>query len=221
MNSLINKHKWIPFFFGSLLVVAGIMVIIFAIVDPSNISRWLSIVIATTLFAYSLALIITGIIALKKKYFDLGFIYASILIALGVIILFNYTLIGQFMTLFFATLLCTLGGIELGQGGIFIYYKRKKVLVILAFILGAILVACGVLAFIFRNDIQPIVYIVTGAILSLLGLFIVIYGTYKIREPLKDKDSKLNKKKPKTITAKVIDNDEPQDEMKVIVHKDN
>lgn len=220
MNGLINKHKWIPFLFGSLLVVAGILVIIFAIVDSSNISKWLSIVIAATLFTYSLALIITGIIALKKKYFDAAFIYASVLISLGVIIIVNHTLIGQFMTLFFATLLCTLGGIEIGQGGIFIYYRRKKILVALAFILGAALIACGVLTFIYRDQLHPVVYIVTGALISVAGLVAVIYGTYKIREPLKDKKSKLNKKKnPKTITAKVIDN-EPQEEMKVIEHKD-
>jgi len=223
MKSLFTKYKWMQLVYGTLMLIAGVMVVVFAIQDKANITKWLSIVVSITLFAYALALVITGIFTLqqRKRVFDPAFIYASIFIAVGVLLLVKYLVIGEFITIFVATLLVCLGGVSLINGGLLIFYKKKIRWMVLFFSLAAVSLTLGILAFVFKDDAQQYIYIGLGIVMAIVGIIQIIIGTAILREEnKKEKAAKKTNTKKKAIRAKVDDpaptKEQKQDETKAI-----
>ena len=199
MKTLFSKHKWMQLVYGALLLGAGILIIVIANNNPNDFSKWLSIVLSIALFIYASALLFSGVFSLKKKLFDISFVYAVIFVAIGVTLLVNPTMIGQFVTIFIATLLCGSGLVEMGEATAMVFFKRHKFFIVLFYILGAALIALGVLAFVFQNDAQKVMYVASGAILAGVGVVELILGVvslFKNRKEKKD-DKEVEDKKEK------------------------
>lgn len=194
MKTLFAKHKWMQLVYGGLLIAAGIVIIVIALNQEQEISKILSIVLAIALFIYAAALLFTGVFSLKKKYFDLAFIYSVVFIAIGVTLLVNPTMIGQFITIFIATMLCAAGVIEIGEATAMVFFKRPIFFIVAFYLLGAILITLGVLCFSFQDNVQKIIYVASGGILALAGVVELILGVYSffIRKEVKleDEDDK-------------------------------
>ena len=178
MKTLFAKYKWMQLIYGLLLAVAGILVIVAAVNDKERVSTWLSIICAIGLFIYSAALLFTGVFSLKKKYFDITFIYAVLFVSIGVCLLCNQQMIGSFITIFVATLLCAMGVVEIGEATAMIFFKRPVFFVVLFYILGAAFITLGVLAFCFQTEVQQIVYVGLGILLCLTALLELVLGVH-------------------------------------------
>ena len=208
MKTLFSKHKWMQLVYGALLIAAGVVVIVIALNQQDQISQWLSIVVSIALFIYAAALMFTGIFSLKKKVFDLAFIYSVVFIAIGVVLLVKPMMIGEFITIFVATLLCAGGVVEIGEATAMVFFKRPLFFIIAFYVLGAALIALGVLCFSFQNDVQKIIYIASGAILALAGaieLALGIYSLFKHKEDEKEEDDEKEEEEKKEAPKEIED----------------
>ena len=220
MKTLFMKHKWMQLVYGILLAVAGVLLIVFAINDQKNVATWLSVIAAITLFIYALALLFTGIFSLKDRYFDLAFIYAVVFIAIGVVLLCNTEIISQFITVFVATLLCGLGAVEVGEATAMVFFKRPKPFIVIFYLLGAIFITLGVLAFAFKNQVEQIIYVSVGILICITAVLEMILGVRGIftasKEAKEEKenviDSPVEVKEEKKEDPQVNDNNEKSDD---------
>ncbi|MCR4880277.1 MAG: DUF308 domain-containing protein [Bacilli bacterium] len=212
MKTLFAKHKWMQLIYGALLLAAGILVIVFAINDKDNISKWLSIITSISLFIYAAALLFTGVFSLKEKLFDLAFIYSVVFIAVGVVLLCNQEMIGKFITIFVATLITAMGVVEIGEATSMVFFKRPVFFIVLFYILGAAFIALGVLAFCFQEQVEQIVYVGIGILLCLTAVLELILGFHGLI--LASKVEKF--KKAHVVDAEVVDKEEekPAEEAK-------
>ena len=176
MKTLFAKYKWMQLIYGLLLLVAGVLIIVAAIKDKTQVSEWLSVIVAVGLFIYSAALLFTGVFSLKKKYFDITFIYAVLFVSVGVCLLCNRDLIDSFITIFVATLITAMGVVEIGEATSMIFFKRPVFFVVLFYILGAALITLGVLAFCFK--VSQIIYVGVGVIMCLTALLQIGLGIH-------------------------------------------
>lgn len=220
MKTLFAKYKWMQLIYGLLLLVAGILVIIAAVNDKEQVSKWLSIIVAISLFIYSAALLFTGVFSLKKKFFDITFIYAVVFVAVGVCLLCNQEMIGSFITIFVATLITAMGVVEIGEATSMIFFKRPVFFVVMFYLLGAALITLGVLAFCFQENVQQIVYVGIGVILCLTAILELVLGVHGLI--LAVKLSKLEKENvvDAEVTEVPSDNkEETQEDTKQIEEK--
>ena len=178
MKTLFAKYKWMQLIYGLLLLVAGVLIIVAAIKDKTQVSEWLSVIVAVGLFIYSAALLFTGVFSLKKKYFDITFIYAVLFVSVGVCLLCNRDLIDSFITIFVATLITAMGVVEIGEATSMIFFKRPVFFVVLFYILGAALITLGVLAFCFKDNVSQIIYVGVGVIMCLTALLQIGLGIH-------------------------------------------
>ena len=187
MKTLFSKHQWMQIVYGALLLVAGTMVIIVSINNVNNISQWLSIIIAISLFIYASALLFTGIFSLQARVFDIALLYAIVFIAIGVVLVVKWELIGQFITVLIATILCAAGLVEIGQATAMVFFHKNKFLIVLHYILAAVFIALGVLAFSYQTQVQQIAYISCGIILILGAIVELILGFRSLIKRKSDK----------------------------------
>jgi len=222
MKTLFAKHKWMQLIYGLLLLAAGILVIVFAINDKERISTWLSIIASIGLFIYAAALMFSGVFSLKKKYFDIAFIYSVLFISIGVVLLCNQEMIGKFITIFVATALTATGVVEIGEATSMIFFKRPIFFIVVFYILGAAFIALGVLAFCFQENVEQVVYVGVGALLCLTALLEIVLGIVSIarhkaieddvideevveKKPEEKEEKKEEEKKDDPVNPDVID----------------
>jgi len=193
MKALFMKHKWMEIVYGALLVVAGILAVLVVLNNENEeISKWLSIVLAVTLFTYSITVLLTGFLTMNKRIFDITFLYAVAFIAVGVCLLIKTDLLGQFLLVFLATCLIGMAVVLVLQGVVVIVLKLKDGLLapILIFILAAILLTGGILSFVFEQDVTRGVYMGLGGLIILLGVIEMIKGIILITRK-EDKEKKV------------------------------
>ena len=188
MKTLFAKHKWMQIVYGALLAGAGIAVIAIALNNPENITKWLSIIVAICLFLYSAALMFSAVFSLKKKIFDIAFLYVVAFIAIGVVLLTNPEMIGSFITIFVATMLCAAGVIEIGEATAMIFFKRPKFFIVLFYVLGAAFITLGVLSFSFQVEVQQVIYVASGGLFVIAGVIELFLGFVSI---LRKKDEAI------------------------------
>lgn len=207
MKTLFDKHKWLQIIYGALLIAAGIVVIVLAINDTEQISKWLSIVLAIGLFLFGGCTIAAGLFALQQKYFSSVFIYGALAISIGVVLCIKNTMIGEFITIFVGTLFLCMGAVCCGEAAAMIFFKRNKVSIIVAFIVAAIFITLGVLALVFPETVEKIIYIAIGAIACLIGLLEIVLGIISAFA-MKKADKEINDAAEKA--PEVIDVQDPK-----------
>ena len=201
MKTLFSKHKWMQLIYGLLLAVAGVLIIVAAVNDKEQVSKWLSIIVAISLFIYAAALLFTGVFSLKKKYFDITFVYAVLFVSIGVCLLCNQEMIGSFITIFVATLLTAIGVVEIGEATSMIFFKRPVFFVVLFYLLGAAFITLGVLAYCFQEEVQQIVYVGIGILMCLTAVLELALGVHGLFLALK----MSKQEKEQVVDAEVTD----------------
>lgn len=181
MNALFLKHKWLQIIYGTLLLVAGILIIVMSINQPESITIWISVIFAIGLFIFGACSIMAGVFTLEKKFFNSLFIVGSLSIAFGVVLCTlaagkDTDLMGNLIKVFFSVMLLAMGAVECGEAAAMIYFKRSKFAIAIFFVLGALFIAAGVLTLIFWDNIIKVVYAILGGLIALLGLFEMVVG---------------------------------------------
>ena len=181
MNALFLKHKWLQIIYGTLLLVAGILIIVMSINQPESITIWISVIFAIGLFIFGACSIMAGVFTLEKKFFNSLFIVGSLSIAFGVVLCTlaagkDTDLMGNLIKVFFSVMLLAMGAVECGEAAAMIYFKRSKFAIAIFFVLGAIFITAGVLTLIFWDNIIKVVYAILGGLIALLGLFEMVVG---------------------------------------------
>jgi Ca2+/Na+ antiporter len=171
--------------------------------EPETISKWLSIILAITLFIYSGCLIFSGVFSLKEKLFDISFVYSVVFIGLGVVLCSNLQMLGGCITVFIGTVLAAFGMIELGEATAMIFFKRKLPLIVVFFVLGAAFITLGVLALVLP-EAKQFVYIGISAGFILLAIFEIILGVYALVKRPKEEETKEEK-----VTEEQVEKEEP------------
>ena len=170
MNKILEKHKWVNLVFAVILIAIGTVCIIVACVDKKSFQLTLSVIIAIGLFIFALISLLSSLIGDNKSFFSTPLIYASISIALGIILCSDTNAFGTFITKFISTLLITFGGVEAAKGLFLLLFKAKLPLIIIALVIGTLGIAFGIISFCKPNETETVAYVVAGALIALTGL---------------------------------------------------
>lgn len=177
--ALLSRNKLLGVLFGIFLLIAGVVTVVFGIVDSGKAALIMSIAVAVVLFALGILYIASGCLRKLTTFFAEEFIYGSLFIAFGVLFVTNTGMVPTILVYTIAITLIALGAVYLIR---FIFYlracngkknKKDKMMVryaVFACILAVLLIAGGVLALIFQGTIKLLIYIATGVILGILGV---------------------------------------------------
>ena len=181
MKTLFSEHRWMQIVFGGLFLVAGGLLTFISLSSFSNEKLqpdiWLSIVLASVCFIFAIVAIMSGIFSLKEKRFSSLFPLGAISIALGVVLVYKPTLVGEYAIVLIGAFILAFAAIEIGEAVAMIFFKQKKFFIVLFFVIGALLTVAGILAIIFRDEIKNVIYVILGAAITLFGLVEVFNGT--------------------------------------------
>lgn len=178
MSELFKKFKWATILFGSLLIVAGILVFVVAIVNPGIISLILSIIVAACLFIAGLVMVTTSFINEPTKVYTPALGYASLLIALGVLLCVDTSVLSNLAILFMGIVLIVVGALALVRMVLAIVWRAKAKVIVFLVLIAALCIAGGVLILVYQavTIMFTIVYICAGAALAVIGVIQLIVG---------------------------------------------
>ncbi len=178
MGKLFKKYKWMQIFLGCLLLVAGIVTIIIDFINVGTLTTVLSIIIAVVLFTFGIFIFLVCLMENSIGYFTSSMGYASLMIALGVVLCIQHQFIGQVILYFVAVSALAFGICELIKSVVLIKYHGRNSYIILGFVLAALGITLGVTCLCLQNKaiILQIVYFIVGSIFIAAGTVEVIYG---------------------------------------------
>ena len=179
MKNLITRYKWVGVLFGSLLIVAGVLIIIFSLVKIDDLNLALSIVVATLFFIIGAVYITAGLASPLSKYFDPSYVLGAIAIALGVVMLVERTIVPKFIVYIISISLISFGVVYLIRGILLAINKMRVTDIVLTFIIAALSLTVGILCLCFQGQIVVAIYITGGAILVAAGIAAIIYTVRK------------------------------------------
>ena len=182
MGNLFKRYKWMQLFLGILLIVAGIVTIVISFINMGILSTTLSIIIAVVLFAFGGLILLSTFLEDKGNNYSTAIIYASLLIALGVILCIRNTLIQEVILYLVAVFCIAFGASQIIRGIIAIKYHAKPIVIILCFLLGAIGITLGIVSLCCQGTMMQIIYILVGALFIISGLVETIYGIKEVRK---------------------------------------
>ena len=174
MNNLIKKYVWSGILLGVLLILAGVCTILFSFISKDQVNIALSIVTAVILFIVGFFYVVAGCMETLNHFFSSIFLYGSVYIAIGVILLLNSTIVPTVLSYALIIILLTLGVIYLARGTIGVINRMVAKWCILCYLFGVLGVALGVLAIIFIEYLITPIYITVGALIVLAGIYQII-----------------------------------------------
>ena len=216
MKTLFSKHRWMQIVFGGLFILAGGLLTTIALLslrEDSDLKPdiWLTVIMASVAFIFGLVAIMSGIFSLDKKKFSSLFPLGAVAIAIGVVLVYKPSIIGEYAMLLIASFVLAFAAIEIGEAVAMIFFKQKKFWIAFFFIIGALLVAAGVISIIFADAIKAFVYVGLGICVLVFGVVEIFNG---IKVAIKDKkDKKLEEPKEEVVDAEVEEKkEEPVEE---------
>ena len=194
MKSLFKRYIWLQIIYGVLLAAVGITTIILAFVNGEIIDRTLSIIIAVALFLFAVIMIVSSMLSETKEMFSLSLIYASLFIALGVVLLVNPSLISTIIVIMLAVFIIAYGAVCLVKGIVSIFYRMAWYWIALLFLLGAIGITGGILALCYPGIAFTVTFVVLGIGLAALGIYEIVLAIIAMKKV--DKIEKVVEEKP-------------------------
>ncbi len=190
MGELFKKYSWLKLVVATLLLAAGILIFILAIMDIEALQTAFSIIAAVILFFAGALTIFAGLFLEERAFFSGTFAYAAFVIAIGVLLCIAPGLLSEVIILFFGILLCVVGGTALIKGIVSVIYKDKKSWIIAAFIVAAVAITLGILLLVFNAEagLRVFLFIVLSIIVFGIGVLVLIDGIKKLSS--KDNSSK-------------------------------
>lgn len=178
MGELFKKYSWLKLVVATLLLAAGILIFVLAIIDPASLDLAFSIIAAVILFFAGALTIFAGLFLEERRFFSGTFAYAAFIIAIGVLLCVDPGLLSVATILFFGILLCVVGGTAVIKGIVSAVYKDKKSWIIASFIVAAVAITLGVLLLVFYEaaELKVFFYICLSIIVAALGALILING---------------------------------------------
>lgn len=168
-------------FLGILLIVAGIVTIVISIVNMGILSTTLSIIIAVVLFSFGGLILLAGFMEDKGSTYNAAIIYASLLIAVGVILCVRNTLIQEVILYLVAVFCIAFGASQLIKAVVSIKLHAKPILIALCFILAAIGITLGIVALCNQGAMMQVIYILVGSLFIISGIVETVYGVRLIK----------------------------------------
>ena len=184
MKTLLSRWSWIRLIEGILLIILGLLIGILGGIDPSGMTKALSIVIAVFLFIDG-GITLFGYVINPSKNFSLECIVSALLISFGVVLC---TDVGQIslssiISTFAISVLLSSALAFLVKAIFGIYYHSDKKWVTLNFIIFALATILGILAIVYRdNYVNQIIYITIGTGVVVVGVFDIILAVQAIKE---------------------------------------
>ena len=184
MKTLLSRWSWVRLIEGILLIILGLLIAILGGIDPSGLTKALSIVIAVFLFIDG-GITLFGYVINPTKNFSLECIISAALISFGVILC---TEIGQaslagIISTFAISILMASALAFLVKGIFTAYYRGPTGWIVLNFVIFALALTLGILAIIYRDThVNQIIYIILGSGVLVVGIFDIILAVKAIKE---------------------------------------
>ena len=177
MDKVIFKEKWMQILLGSVLILAGLTVVILGIVSPQSLTATLSIIIAVSLFVIGAIFLVNGLSkTANAAVIDVTYLVAAIAFASGVVFLVQNQLIASMLVYIVSVSVLTIGVALLLRGIILCVRKAETSACVLAIILGVVSIILGILALIFQAQLTQVIYISSGVLLLVTGIVIIVYA---------------------------------------------
>ena len=181
-NSLFNKYIWLRLIFGILLAIAGIIIIVLAIVNKDGISTALNITMAILLFLLGGTIAILSILSDTRVLMTGSLLFGAFLIALGVTILVVQNFVSTLLVILLAVFLITFGALCIVKCITFIIYHAKWLWYVALFLLGAVGITFGILALCYKDISFIATFIVVGVSLLAAGIVLIVLSIIKMRQ---------------------------------------
>ena len=183
MGKLFKKYKWMQIFLGCLLLVAGIVTIIIDFINVGTLTTVLSIIIAVVLFTFGIFAFLVCLMEDSPQYFTATMGYASLMIALGVVLCIQHQFIGSVILYFVAVSALAFGIAELIKSVVLIKMHGRTSYIALGFVLAALGITLGIVCLCLQKQsvILQIVYLFVGCIFIAAGTMEVVYGVKLLR----------------------------------------
>ena len=181
MNSIFEKHKWLKYVLFSFVVALGVAIIILACLQTGKVPVIINITLAVAAMILGLFLLITSLLSETHKLITLSYIFASILIALGIILLIARFGIGSTLNPLLivyipAVILLVFGVAAIIKAITLIVYREKKSYIVLMFLAATLSIVLGVLGLCFANKLISTSYIILGILLLVAGILGITFG---------------------------------------------
>lgn len=199
METVFTRHKWMQLIYGILLLVAGVLITIFAIIDKDNVAKTLSVILAIGFFILGACFIFSGILSLRTRLFDSIMVVGAFSIAIGVILCVqSESLLKDIIVIFVGALLLAGGAVYIGKASAGLVFKIKKGYVVLFFVLAAILITLGILALCYQSTAVQVIYIILGIVIALGGILEIVLGAKALHAIRKAKKELAKQEKEET-----------------------
>jgi len=176
MKSIFKRFNWMQLLFGILLIAVGVATIVLAIVNKGAVSKTLSIIVAIFFFLFGALAIIMSLVSDTKLFTTASLVYGSFLIALGVVVLLNPTVVPSVLVNLIAVFLIAFGTVCLIKAIVSIVYKMKWYWIVGLFLIAAVGITVGILAFCYPDIAFTGTFIAAGAGIIAFGVLeIVLY----------------------------------------------
>lgn len=190
MDNSIYKNRWLQIVASTLFLVAGILIMVYGIIDQGSVTKVISIVLAVSCFITGALSLVTSFFVEPTKVMSTGLVVGSMSIALGVLLCCRTEVFGSIVVYFVGALALAVGGVALIKGVIMLVKKTPASTVVLFFIVAAIAITLGVLTFCYLNGAQQVIYVATGTVIALAGLAGLVLNIKHLVDNKKEKKSK-------------------------------
>ena len=177
MKKSFLESKWFNILYAAIMVLAGILVVVFAIVrwasnpsfDPTLVLR---IVVGVTCLLIGIYLSIKCLVMEKKSSVFLSVVLGSSLVGVGIFMFFKESgqLMDTLLGLAFPLGLAAFGFFMLPKGIILTTGKENRKLGIGTIIVGAILLTIGIVFVVYRSTLVNLSWIFVGLVIAVNGL---------------------------------------------------
>lgn len=172
----LKKVTWVNILYGILGLAVGILIMVFAIVQPDVVAKVMSYSLGACLFLLALMFIISSIVVEQKQLFNATLGIGCFCIAVGVLLCALPNLLVDFLIVFIGGFLVALGFVSLIKMILAIVHKEKASLIITFAVAMALTVTIGVLALVYMGGAEKVLYFGLAVILVIAGIASIVLG---------------------------------------------
>ena len=200
MKNIVFKNRWVQIVFGSLLLVAGVLTLTFAIVNNQNLTSAISIIVAVCSFILGIIYIVSSFVSETTALFPGSLFFGSICIAIGVLLCVNTQVLGQIIVYLVGALMLAYGLVSAIKSTIYVIMRKKgdegkvKIFyIVLFYVLAAALITLGILTYVYNNNASIVIYACVGVAIAIYGIYHIIDGAKVMHKNEKEKKQQLEK----------------------------
>ena len=179
MSKSLKNNKWLRILLGSLLAIAGIVIVIVSIVKGnSGVSNLVTIVCAVCCFIYAGIVIITSFVKYPRTPYPVALLIGGAFVALGVALLITHftDALGGFIITLIPVLLIAIGALAIIKSIVILAHKDPVTNWIFLMVGGIVLVAGGIILLpdVLGHFLVDITNITIGIAIAVLGILEII-----------------------------------------------